>query len=91
MGTDEKRIAALREAIAKAGSRTSFMEQLNERSHSVSISVIGQWLRNGVPARYCPDIEVLTGVRCEDLCPDVNWGLVRDRRNTKREQRAEAR
>lgn len=32
-----------------------------------------------VPAERCPEIEALTHgqVRCEDLRPDVNWGVLR--------------
>jgi len=30
-----------------------------------------------IPAEYCPRIEALTGVRCEDLRPDVAWGVLR--------------
>lgn len=30
-----------------------------------------------VPAEYCPAIERVTGVRCEDLRPDVEWGVLR--------------
>jgi hypothetical protein len=84
--TDHPTAPALREAFEKAGSRVSLMEKLNERGHQISaIGVISQWLKNGVPARYCPDIEELTGVSCERLCPDVKWGLVRDRRAEKRQ------
>lgn len=42
------------------------------------------WARPGkkVPAEYCPDIERLTGVTCEELRPDVNWGFLRGTRRT---------
>lgn len=30
-----------------------------------------------IPAEYCPLIEELTGVRCEDLRPDVRWDVLR--------------
>jgi len=36
-----------------------------------------QWRRKGAPVELCPDIEDLTGVRCEALRPDVNWGVLR--------------
>jgi DNA-binding transcriptional regulator YdaS (Cro superfamily) len=79
------RTAALAEAIEALGSKKALLEQLNKRGHDIrSHNVVSQWLRNGVPAKYCPDIEALTGVTCERLCPDVNWGLVRDRRKGKR-------
>jgi DNA-binding transcriptional regulator YdaS (Cro superfamily) len=81
------RTAALAEAIEAAGSKKALLEQLNKRGHDIrSHNVVSQWLRNGVPAKYCPDIEALTGVTCERLCPDVKWGLVRDRRKAPRNQ-----
>jgi DNA-binding transcriptional regulator YdaS (Cro superfamily) len=52
---------------------------------------VQSWLRNRVPAEHCPAIERETGVRCEDLRPDVPWGVLRgqpwdgvERRNTSR-------
>ena len=78
--TDSPRLA-LTEAILAVGSRPALMQKLNERGHDIkSPGVIGQWLISGVPAQYAPDIEALTGVFCERLCPKVKWGLVRDRR-----------
>lgn len=32
-----------------------------------------------VPAEYCPRIEALTGVLCEDLRPDVRWDVLLNR------------
>ena len=36
--------------------------------------------RNRVPAEHCPAIERVTkgAVRCEDLRPDVDWGVLRE-------------
>lgn len=35
---------------------------------------VDKWARTGsVPARHCAAIEVLTGVTCEDLRPDIDW------------------
>lgn len=74
---------AVEEAIEKADGKTALMRALNERGWEInSHNVISQWLINGVPAKYCPDIEGITGVSCERICPDVNWGLVRNRRST---------
>ena len=42
-----------------------------------SAGVVYQWRINRVPADYCPKIEKLTGVPCEELRPDVDWGFVR--------------
>ncbi len=38
------------------------------------------WKKRGrVPAEHCPAIERATGgaVRCEDLRPDIEWGVLR--------------
>ncbi len=70
---------ALLAAIDKAGGKTALMRQLNESSdwQIASHNVISQWVENGVPAKYCPDIERLTGASCESLCPSVNWAVLR--------------
>lgn len=41
------------------------------------------WVRNGVPAQYCPEIEKLTGVQCEELNDRVDWAYVRANKRTK--------
>lgn len=44
----------------------------------VSASAPSMWkARKRVPAEYCPAIERETGVRCEDLRPDVAWDVLR--------------
>lgn len=69
---------ALDRAIEIAGGKTSLMRKLNERGWTVgSHNTITHWRVNGVPEKYCPDIEAITGVRCEDLCPDTNWAVLR--------------
>jgi DNA-binding transcriptional regulator YdaS (Cro superfamily) len=47
--------------------------------------------RGRVPAEHCPSIEAATGIRCEDLRPDVNWSVLRgtaQQAETKVEQEA---
>lgn len=67
---DEKPI---KRAIRLAGGLSALSRQLGLGSHSV----IYQWTLSRVPAERCPDIERITGVRCEELRPDVNWGVLR--------------
>lgn len=54
------------------------------RCIGVAGPTVHQWMNGSrrVPAERCPQIERLTGgaVRCEDLRPDVEWGVVRDNR-----------
>lgn len=66
-------------AIRLADGKTALMRKLNERGHSItSHNTISQWAINGVPVKYAPDIEDLTGVKCEELVPTgVNWAVVR--------------
>lgn len=49
------------------------------RAIGVSRAAVNQWKNHGreVPAKYAPVIETLTGVRCELLCPSVDWSVVR--------------
>ena len=41
--------------------------------------VVHQWTKTRIPAEHCPAIERETGgvIRCEDLRPDVEWGVLR--------------
>ena len=67
------------QAIRIAEGMTSLMRKLNECGHDIKgHATIYQWKQTGrVPAEYCPDIEAITGVRCEALRPDVNWAVLR--------------
>jgi Putative antitoxin of bacterial toxin-antitoxin system, YdaS/YdaT len=85
--TDPK--AALNRAIDEAGGKPELLLALKARGHKIrSRNAIGQWLINRVPANYCPDIEELTSVPCEELRPDVAWRVLR---NTARRVRARLR
>lgn len=71
---------ALKRACAEAGTATELAAKLSKRlGRTVHKSSISQWKSaNRVPAEMCPEIEAVTGVRCEDLRPDVNWSVLRD-------------
>jgi DNA-binding transcriptional regulator YdaS (Cro superfamily) len=71
----------LAKAIAQYPTLKAFSDALD-----VKYQVVQQWLINGVPAEYCPTIEKLTGVRCEDLNDRVDWAYVRS--NKLRKHRA---
>lgn len=44
----------------------------------VSDNAPSMWkVRGNVPAEYCPAIERETGVKCEELRPDVPWSVLR--------------
>ena len=80
---------ALDRAVEAAQGKTALMRKLNERGWEInSHNTINQWRLNGVPEKYCPDIEDLTGVRCEELCPETNWTVLR--RSSKRQAKAVA-
>lgn len=63
---------ALDLAILNAGGRPALADGLG-----VSIQVLNNWRSRGVPAERCPDVERLSGVRCELLRPDINWSVLR--------------
>jgi len=73
METPNTQFNALQRAIEKAGGITALAKTLGLSGHAV----IYQWGINQVPAAKCPDIEAITGVRCEELRPDVNWSVLR--------------
>lgn len=63
---------ALKKACELAGGQAALARHFGIKPASVS-----GWIEGRVPADRCPDIEALTGVRCEELRPDVNWAVVR--------------
>jgi DNA-binding transcriptional regulator YdaS (Cro superfamily) len=64
---------ALDRAIAVAGGPTALARGVGVKTHAV----VQQWRLNRVPAEHCPAIEGFTGVRCEELRPDVQWSVLR--------------
>ena len=71
---------ALQEAIAKAGSQTALASALSTATgEKVETGHIYYWLNTAteVPAKWAPPIERHTGVRCELLCPSVDWAVLR--------------
>jgi DNA-binding transcriptional regulator YdaS (Cro superfamily) len=76
----------LERAISAADGITKLAGLLSLKSHAV----IHQWRLNRVPAEHCPSIERVTRakaaekgdpalvVTCEELRPDVAWGVLRE-------------
>lgn len=65
----------LKSAIKTAGGFKPFSEAVG----APSVHAVRGWLLTRVPADYCPSIERVTGVRCEDLRPDVEWDVLRSK------------
>lgn len=60
-------------AIRLAGGVGALADRIN-----VAASAPSMWRTRGrVPAEHCPAIERETGVRCEELRPDVPWDVLR--------------
>ncbi len=69
---DTASMSALESAIAAAGGQTKLADMIGVRQSAVS-----NWMARGaIPEDQCAAIERATGIRCEDLRPDVTW--VRD-------------
>jgi len=63
---------ALERACAKVGNQSELARLLGRKKAAVS-----RWKTERVPAEVCPDIERLTGIRCEELRPDIAWDVLR--------------
>jgi DNA-binding transcriptional regulator YdaS (Cro superfamily) len=61
-------IAALKAAIEAAGGQRHLARLL-----SVSQPTVHGWLKTATPASRCAAIEAASGIRCEDLRPDLTW------------------
>lgn len=84
----ERQETPIERAIRLASGPTNLARELKARGHDKvnSHATVNQWVIAGrVPAAYCPDIEDITGVPCEELNSDVPWGKVRDRRTQARD------
>lgn len=69
----------LEEACRCVGGPTRLASLLSERTGKrVSKASVSRWKKDGIPAQFCPEIEVLTGVKCERLHPGVNWAVLRN-------------
>lgn len=64
-------MSALTRAIAAAGGKqTDLASALGLKAQAIHQWVKGQ---RPLPTLHCPAIERATGVRCEELRPDVTW------------------
>lgn len=77
---------ALERAVALANGQSALAAKIAERlgdKTKVKQAHVHHWLQTGrVPPMYCPTIEAITAdlgdrVRCEELCEDVEWDVVR--------------
>ena len=88
----ETPVDALAAAIEKADGMAGLASKLRDRKtgEPVSGARVWNWINRDfrAPAEFCPDIEEVTGITCEALRPDVNWGFVRNRRDQPKQKRA---
>jgi DNA-binding transcriptional regulator YdaS (Cro superfamily) len=66
---------ALRAAIKKAGGLKQLATLIGGKTQSQTVA---NWISRGTPMERCALIQRLTGVRCEDLRPDLDWTALRD-------------
>lgn len=79
---------ALERAIEAAGSQTAFAAAIGPE---IKTGHVYHWLKVGkLPAEHCPLIESAFGVTCEELRPDVAWGVVRAKPTTTEAAHAQA-
>lgn len=72
--------SALERACDAAKGSSRLAQLLTARGRKTSKASISQWKKQRVPAEACPDIEAITGVRCEELRPDIKWEVLRKKK-----------
>lgn len=77
MNTDDIAKTSLATAIEANGGLTKVAQTLQ-----VSSNRLANWMRRGVPAEHCPDVEAAVGIPCEILRPDISWHVVRGEQRT---------
>ena len=73
-------VESLLEAVEIMKGQTALAIALSKRCpEPVSQARVWNWINRdgGAPSEFCPDIEDLTGVKCERLCPSTNWAVLR--------------
>lgn len=77
----ETPVDALVRAVKIAGSQSALASGLSAArvGEPITAARVWNWVNRDkkAPAEFCPDIESLTGVLCEELAPDVNWAVLR--------------
>lgn len=76
----ETPVDALAAAVKIASGQSSLAEKLSALApQPVSQARVWNWINRDqrAPAEMCPLIERVTGVVCERLRPDVDWGYLR--------------
>jgi DNA-binding transcriptional regulator YdaS (Cro superfamily) len=76
--------SALERACQSVHGSTRLAQLLTERGRKVSKASVSRWKRERVPAEFCPDIEAVSGVLCEELRPDVRWDVLRAKCDNKK-------
>ena len=68
-------IAALMRAVELMGGQAAAARALSLPPRTVSAGLVWQWLnqRRPLPPEHCPPIEGATGIRCEQLRPEIIW------------------
>lgn len=79
-------VDALIRAASLVGGNAALAEKLTAATKArferpISAARVWNWINRdkAAPAELCPDIEELTGVRCEELRPDANWQVLRSK------------
>lgn len=74
-----EQLATPKELAARAIGLLGGPVRAAERLGVERYQTVQSWLRNRVPAEYCPLIERETErvIRCEDLRPDIAWDVLR--------------
>lgn len=78
MTTTQTKQEAAQEVVRRLGGPVKTAAVLGAPSYQT----VQSWTKNGIPAEYCPEAEALSGISCEEMCPGVNWALVRGTRKT---------
>ena len=77
--------------IDRAGRIAGSLAEL-ARMLGVTRGAVHHWKQPGAatPPEHCPRIERLTGVRCEELNPDVDWAVLRGKKRQPKQPPAQA-
>lgn len=75
-------VLALLDAIAVFKTQAAFRHALSEQTgQTITSSHVFNWTQrkggSGIPTNIAPDVEKISGIPCERLCPTTHWHIVR--------------
>jgi DNA-binding transcriptional regulator YdaS (Cro superfamily) len=76
-------VSVIDSVLERANGCAALASDLTKRlEQDISRTRVWNWINRDkrFPAEFCPSIEAITGITCEQLRPDVEWSVLRGKK-----------